>query len=240
MDSVLAEAHAALGWTHFAYEREWAAGERELRRAIELKAAYTTAHQWYSHLLVYQSRVAEALAQVQRTLELEPLSLVMNSNGALIYLLAHDFDEAIVRAHKTLELDPHFPPPYLWLGWALQERGAHVEGLEALRQAVPLSGNGPHYIAALGHGYAVAGDSEQAQKTLAQLEEIATQRYVSAYDFAVIHAGLGDKEKTLASLARAFEERSSWLAMVKVDSRFDEFQDEPRFQDLLAKLGLSA
>jgi Tfp pilus assembly protein PilF len=240
IDATLAEAHAALGWTYFAYDWDWAAGEREFRRAIELKSGYSTAHQWYSHLLVYQGRVAEGLAQVERTLELEPLSLVMNSNGALMYLLARQDDEAIHRVHKTLELDPHFAPPYLWLGWALQKRGMHAEGLEALRQAVPLSGNGPHYIAALGHGYGVAGQSADAAKTLAHLEAMATQRYVSAYDFAVIYAGLAEKEKAFTWLDKAYEEHSTWLAMINADSRFDAFHGEPRFQGLLRRLGLAA
>ncbi|HMC21841.1 MAG TPA: winged helix-turn-helix domain-containing protein, partial [Thermoanaerobaculia bacterium] len=117
IDPTLAEAHAALGWASFAYDWDWAAGERELRHAIELKSGYTTAHQWYSHLLVYQGRVAEALAQVQRTLELEPVSLIMNSNGALIHLLARRYGEAMERIQRTIELDPHFAPPYLFLGF---------------------------------------------------------------------------------------------------------------------------
>ena len=240
IDATLAEAHAALGWTYFAYDRDWAAGEREFRHAIELKSGYTTAHQWYSHLLMYQGRVDEALAQVQRTLELEPLSLVMNSNSALMYMLARHFDEAIERAHKTLELDPHFSPPYLWLAWALQKKGKPAEGLDALRQAVPLSGNGPHYVGALGHAYGLAGRSADALKTLAELEEASTQRYVSAYEFAVIHAGLGNKEKAFDWLDRACEERSTWFAMIARDPRFDALHDEPRFKELLGRLGLGA
>ncbi|PYQ59173.1 MAG: hypothetical protein DMF58_12660 [Acidobacteria bacterium] len=240
IDSALAEAHAALGWAKFAYDWDWAGGEREFRHAIELRSGYTTAHQWYSHLLVYQGRVADALQQVQRTLELEPLSLVMNSNSSLICLLAHEYEETITRARKTLELDPHFPPPYLWLGWALQKQGNHEEALQALRQAVPLSGNGPRYVASLAHGYALSGDVDNAMKTLAQLEEMAKRRYVSAYDFAIIHAGFDDHEKTFAWLNRAYEERSTWLAMIKADPRFDSFHGEPRFDDLLRKLGLAA
>jgi tetratricopeptide (TPR) repeat protein len=240
IDATLAEAHAALGWTYFTYDWDWVAGEREFRRAIELKSGYTTAHQWYSHLLMYQGRVAEALDQVQRTLELEPLSLVMNSNGALMYLLAGEDDEAIQRVYKTLELDPHFPPPYLWLGWALLEKGMHAEALEALRRAIPLSGNGPRYLAALGHGFAVAGETAEALETLAQLQEMATQRYISAYDIAVIYAGLSDKEKAFNALERACEERSTWLALINADSRFDSFHAEPRFRDLLRRLRLAA
>ncbi len=240
IDENLAEGHAARGWVQFAYERNWAAGERELRRAIELNPGYTTAHQWYSHLLVYQGRHAEAFARVQRTLELDPLSLVMNSSGAVIYLLARQYDEAIQRTDRTLELDPHFAPAYLWLGWALGEKGKHQEALEALGKAVPLSGNGPRYLAGLGHGYAVAGETEQARTMLSELEKLSQQRYVSAYDFAVIHAGLGEKEAVFTWLEKAYEERSTWLALVNADSRFDPFHSDHRFQDLLRRLGLAA
>jgi TolB-like protein/Tfp pilus assembly protein PilF len=240
IESSLAEAHAALGWALFAYDWDWAAGEREFRHAIDLNPGYTTAHQWYSHLLVYEGRVAEALAQVQRTLELDPLSLVMNSSGAVIYLLARQYDEAIEGSHTTLDLDPHFAPPYLWLGWALQKKGLHAEGLQALQQAVPLSGNGPRYLAGLGHGYAVAGRSSEALNMVAQLEQMAKQRYISAYDFAVIYAGLGEADKAFTWLEKAYEERSTWLALIKADSRFDAFHSDPRFQSLLKRLGLAA
>jgi len=240
IDAALAEAHAALGWAKFAYDWDWAGAERELRQAIELRSGYTTAHQWYSHLLVYQGRIPEALAQVQRTLELEPLSLVMNSNSCLIHLLGRECDEAIQRARKTLELDAHFAPPNLFLGWALQKKGKHEEALEALRQAVPLSANGPRYVASLAHAYALSGEVDSAMKTLAQLEEMAKQRYVSAYDFAIIHAGFDDREKTFAWLNRAYAERSTWMAMIKADPRLESFRGEPRFKDLLRKLGLPA
>jgi len=240
IDPSLAEAHAAQGWTKFAYDWDWTAGEREFRYAIDLKSGYTTAHQWYSHLLIYQGRVAEALTQVERTLELEPVSLVMNSNSALIYMLAHDCDETIERARKTLELDPHFSPPYIWLGWALQKKSMHDEAIDALRRAVPLSGHGPRYLSALGHAYAASDQSSEAIKILVQLEAMATERYVSAYDFAVIYAGLGDVEKTFAALGRAYDERATWLPMIKADPRFESLQSESRFLNLLSKLGLAA
>ena len=238
IDENLAEGHAARGWVHFTYDSDWASAERELRRAIELNPGYARAHQWYSHLLVYQGRHAEAFARVQRTLELDPLSLVMNSSGAVIYLLARQYDQAIERVHKTLELDPHFAPPYLWLGWALGKKGVHQEALAALSKAVRLSGDGPRYLAGLGHGHAIAGQRTEALNTLAQLGQMAQQRYVSAYDFAVIHAGLAEKEKVFSWLQKAYDERSTWLALMNADSRFDPFHSDPPFQALVRKLGL--
>ena len=238
IDDNVAEGHAARGWIHFTYDSDWAGAERELRRAIELNPGYATAHQWYSHLLVYQGRHAEAFARVQRTLELDPLSLVMNSNGAAIYLLARRHDEAIERARRTLELDPHFAPPYLWLGWALGQRGLHEEALGALSQAVQRSGNGPRYLSGLGHGLAIAGHRAEALKALAQLDELARHRYVSAYDFAVIHAGLAEEDQAFTWLHKACEERSTWLALINADSRFDPFHSHPEFQAVVRKVGL--
>jgi tetratricopeptide (TPR) repeat protein len=239
IDENLAEGHAARGWAQFAYDWDWAGAEKELQRAIELNPGYPTAHQWYSHLLVYQGRVEEALAAVERTLELDPLSLIMNSNGAFIYLWARQHDQAIECVHKTLELDQHFAPPYLCLGLALGEKGRHPEALEALRQAVPLSGNGPRYLAGLGHCCAVAEEAEQARALLSELEKLSKQRYVSAYDFAVVYAGLGESESVFGWLEKAYEERSTWLALVNVDPRFDPFHSDPRFQQLLTRLGLA-
>ena len=204
-----------------------------------MNPGYATAHQWYSHLLVYQGRHPQALAEVQRTLELDPLSLVMNSNGAFVYFWARRYDQAIECVHRALELDQHFAPPYLCLGLALGKKGRHQEALEALRKAVPLSGNGPRYVAGLGHGYGVAGEAEQAQALLAELEKLSKQRYVSAYDFAVIHAGLGEEDKVFASLQDAYVEHSTWLALVSADSRFDPFHTDPRFPQLLTRLGLA-
>ena len=239
IDENLAEGHAARGWAQFAYDWDWTGGEKELRRAIQLNPGYAIAHQWYTHLLVYQGRHEEAFTEVQRTLELDPLSLVMNSNGAFIYLWAHQYDQAIERVHRTLDLDAYFAPPYLCLGCALQMKGLHSQGLEALCQAVGLSLNSPRYLAGLGHGYAVAGEAEQARTTFSELEKLSKERYVSAYDFAVFYAGLGEYESVFGWLEKAYEEHSTWLALVNVDPRFDPFHSDPRFQQLVTRLDLA-
>jgi Flp pilus assembly protein TadD len=239
IDENLAEGHAACGWAQFAYDWDWSGGEKELRRAIQLNPGYAIAHQWYTHLLMYQGRHEEAFTEVRRTLELDPLSVVMNSNGAFIYLWARQYDQAIERAHKTLELDAHFAPPYLCLGCSLQKKGLCAQGLEALCQAVRLSANSPRYIAGLGHGYALAGEAEQARALLSELEKLSKHRYVSAYDFAVVYAGLREDASVFGWLEKAYEERSTWLALVNVDPRFDPFHSDLRFRQLLTRLGLA-
>jgi len=238
IDEDLGEGHAARAWVLFAYEWSWARAEKELRRAIELNPGYATAHQWYSHLLVYQGRNAEAFGEVQRTLELDPLSLVMNSNGAYIYLLARRYGDAIDRSDRTLELHPSHPAPYLWLGWAYAETGRPDEAIHHHRRAVEISGGAPRFLSGLGHAYAVAGRSAEARSTLAELERIARERYVSAYDFAVVHAGLRDKDSVFYCLEKAYKERSTWLSLLNCDSRFDPFRSDQRFGRLVAQLGL--
>lgn len=238
IDENLAESHAARGWVQFAYAWDWAGAEKELQCAIELNPGYATAHQWYSHLLVYQGRINEALVEVQRTLALDPLSLVMNSSAAYVHILAHRFEEAEEKVRSTIELEANFPPAQLFLGRIYEETGRIGEALDALRKAVAISGEMARFLSGLGHGYAVAGQCAEAQKVLDKLVEMARQRYVSAYDFAVVYAGLRESEPVFAWLEKAYEERSTWLALLKVDSRFDAFRSDLRFEQLLMRLGL--
>lgn len=239
IDSSLAEAHTALAWTLFGYDWDWAAAERELRRAIELNPGYATAHQWYSHLLIYQGRAAEAFAAVQRTLHLDPLSLIMNSNAAGIYVLGHLWEEAEKNANSAVELESNFAPPHLFLGRVYEETGRPQEAMGEFDKAVALSGGATHYLSGLGHCLALGGHNIEARKVLAQLDEMAKQRYVSPYDFAVVYAGMRQTESVFAWLEKAYEDRSTWLAKVKADARFDLFHSDPRFQQLVMRLGLT-
>ena len=238
IDEELGEGHAARGWVQFAYEWNWTDAEKELRRAIELNPGYATAHQWYSHLLAYQGRHAEASREVQRTLELDPLSQVMSSSSAFVCLLARQFDEAVERARSTVELDPVIPTPHLWLGCAYEGKGLFNEARVEFHKAVDLSDGTACYVSALGHDYAVAGQTNEARRILAQLDEMARRRYVSAYDFAVVHAGLGDKDAVFTWLDKAFDEHSTWLAFLKGDYRLDPVRSDPHFSDLLRRIGL--
>jgi len=238
IDDGLAEAHAARGWTQFMYDWNWSAGERELRRAIELNPRYATGHQWFSHLLTYQRRFEEAFAEVDRSLELEPLSPVMNSSASLICLLARRYDDAIAGARRTIELYPQFPPPHLWLGWALISQGKCADGIVALVEAVRLSEGGPRYVATLAYGQAIAGDLPAARGGLEVLQGRAAAGFVSAYDLAVVHAALGEREAAMTRLAAAGDERAAWLMLAAVDSRLDAVRSDARFPALLSRVGL--
>src|SRR5215469_1040608 len=240
IDENLGEAHAARGWVQFAYDWNWTGAENKLQRAIELNPGYATAHQWYGHLLAYQERHEEACSEVKRTLELDPLSLVMNSNAAFMYFFARDFDAAVERARKTIELDPHFGPPYLCLGQALEQKAFFPEAIQAFKGGLVHSDRAPFMLAALGHAYAMSGDTSAALVILKELEELSLQRYVSPYYFAVLSEGLGGAENSLTWLEHALEDRSAWLTWLKVDPRFDALREQPRLQALLCKIGLSS
>ena len=136
--------------------------------------------------------------------------------------------EALRSFRKTLELDPYFPPPHLWLGWALQRSGADAAGIDAMRRSVSLAENAPLYLACLGYAYGVEGDIAAARRVLAELEDISTRRYVSAYDFALVHVGLEEIDEVFASLDRAVCERSTWLVTIKADSRFSTCAQDAR------------
>lgn len=240
IDDSLAEGYTARGWVRLVYDWDWLGAEKELQRAIELNPGYATAHQWYSHLLIYQGRYQEALAEVERTLALDPLSVPMNSSGAYVRILARRFDEAEEKVRSAIELEANFAPSHFFLGRVYEETGRTAEALDAFQKAVAISGEVARFLSGLGHGYAVAGRNAEAQKVLERLVKMAEQRYVSAYDFAAVYAGIGDSEPVFVWLEKAYEERSTWLTLVKADSRFDRFHPDPRFQRLLVRLGLGS
>lgn len=239
IDSSLAEAHTSLADAELLYGWNWLAVEQEFRRAIELNPNYATAHQWYANYLVAMGRVDEALVQVQRAKELNLVSLIINLNLGEIFRLARQEDQAIEQYKRTLELDPNFAEAHADLGKAYEQKLMYAEAIAEFEKAITLSTENPLMMAALGHAYAVSGQAEAAKKILDDLHKISKQRYVSSYEIAVIHAGLGDKDKTLESLERAYEERASYLIFLNVDPRLDRLRPDPRFQYLLRRMRLA-
>ncbi len=239
LDETLAEAHAVLADTKLRYGWDFSGAEREHKRALELNPAYATAHQWYSHYLLPMGRMPESLAESKRALELDPLSLIINAHLGWHYLYTREYDKAVDQLGKTIELDPNFPLAHFFLGQAYEEKAMYQEAVAEFQKAISLSGGSPVNVAGLGHAYAVSGAKGQAQKALDQLKEQARRRFVASYEFAVLYAGLGEKQQALNWLEKAYQERdSSWLVDVKIDPRFDGLHREPRFQELVQKIGL--
>ncbi|MGH9861972.1 MAG: protein kinase domain-containing protein [Candidatus Acidiferrales bacterium] len=237
LDDSLAEAHASLAHIDFTY-LEPADAEAEFKRALELNPGYATARHWYAIYLSALGRHPEALEQIKQAQTLDPLSRIISANVGWCYYLARQYDQAIAQARKTLELDPSFAVAHGYLGQAYLEKGLFTQALAELRTAATLSGESPAYLAELANAYGVAGQREMALKVLGDLNKLAQRRYVSPYDFALVYAGLGDKEKALDWLEKAYEERDDRLPNLQVHPRLDSLRSEPRFRRLVDRLGL--
>jgi serine/threonine-protein kinase len=240
IDDGLAEAHTSLAAALVWFDWDWQGSEREFKRAIELNPQYAVAHHWYgSVLLSAQGRFEEALASERRALELEPLSLVINSNLGFIYYQAGRFDEAIERLERTLEMDDNFVYARFHLGLCYAQRGRYEEAVAQLERAIELAGGrGALIQAALGYAYGVAGRRDDALRVLAELQSFPMNRDVSPFYLAMIYAGLGEKDQTLTWLESACEERYNWAVWLRTDPMFGDLHNTPSFTAMLRQIGL--
>ncbi len=239
IDPSLAEAHTSLAYIRYNHDHDWSAAEAEFRRAIELNPNYVTAHHWYALFLRDSARMEEAKAEIRRAMEVDPLSLIVNDADAIIFYTAREYDRALEQYRKTLEMDPNFLPAHREIGFTYEQQGDYEKAIAELQKARQLAPNDMHVLGWLGHVYAVSGKRTEAQKLLDELRERSRSGYVPAYSWGLIYAGLGNKDQAFAWLKRACDERDDWLAMLKVDPRFDSLRSDPRFQNLLRCLGFS-
>ena len=234
LDNSLPEAHASLAMV-FASEREWLAGEREFRRALELNPNYAKARHWYSIHLAAMGRLEEALAEMEQAVALDPASLQAEVWLGTCLLYLRRYDEAIGQFEETIEKDPYYFNSHYWLGQAYEAKGWPEQAVAAYEKAASLSET-PHQRATLAHGYAVAGRRAEARKILGELEELAEEKYVSPYDFAVVYLGLGDNDRAIELLEQVYEDHPENLRHIKVRPWFDPLRDHPRFQSLLQRM----
>ncbi len=237
LDPNLAEAHIALGWVGFLYDRDWNSAESELKRAIELAPNNADAHRAYAHFFSILGRHDEAIAEGKRSRELDPNSLITNAlEGQFLFYAGHD-EEAIDRLRKTLEIEPNFWIAYNALGRVYIRQGRYDEAIAALIKAEDLSGGGSTVpVTQLGYALAKSGNRERAQATLAELTSLAAETFVPACSFAMIYNGLGQKEEALNYLEKSFQEREVQLSFIKIDTRWDNLRSEPRFKDLMKRM----
>jgi TolB-like protein/tetratricopeptide (TPR) repeat protein len=231
-----AEARASLGWAIMHYDWDFLVAEKEFRRAFELNPRYATAHQWYGHCLGYMGRFDESFAELKHAIQLEPLSLIINTSYAGLLWLARRWDQAIEQCQKTLELDANFQPAQWILGQAYDSKGIPEAAIALLQKLVKASGGAVIYLTRLGHAYATAGRSDEARRVVRQLQEFSKQGYVMAYWMAYVFTNLNEKDEAFRWLEKAYEERSAWMAFFKMDPWFDDLRSDPRFQDLLRRM----
>jgi tetratricopeptide (TPR) repeat protein len=239
LDSTLAEAHGALAWNEFFYGWDFAAAEREFRRALELDPKGARGHGGYGLFLTAMSRTDDAIAELTRAQELDPLTTINNAAIARPYYNARRYAEAIAQSQKTLALDSTFHRAHYWLGLSYEQLSRPADAIRELEKTVALS-PGSLYEGALGHAYAVAGQRTKALRVLGELQARSDSSYVSAFDIATVYAGLGDRAKTLEYLEKAYRERVPYLVYLAVDPHFDPFRTDPRFRDLVHRIGLPA
>ncbi len=238
IDHMLAEAQTSLAHLLAFYDWEWADAERQFRRSIELNPGYPLAHHWYALYLAAMGRLSEALAEEKRAQELEPLSLIISKNVGTILHYARQYDQAIQQYRKTLELDRDFARAHFYLGLTYQQTSTFEEAIAEFQKALLLSGGSTVILAALGGTYAASGRRDEAMKILDELYERSRRQYVSALNMAIVHVSLGHKDQAFEWLEKAYEERSSWLVSLNVEPIFDSLRSEPRFADLVRRVGL--
>jgi TolB-like protein/tetratricopeptide (TPR) repeat protein len=236
LDPRLAEAHAALGLVHTFWEWDWAAADRSFQRALALNAGNAEIHQYYSQHLSAAGRRDEALEQAQRALTMDPLSPRLSGQYARVLYLARRYDEAIAQHRKTLALEPNDYWAWFFMGIAYENKGLHREAIEAIVKSQEIQGYKP-LAASLQEGYRRAGYEGALQAWVANWEEGARQgRQVQWVSVAMLYARLGDKEKALAALGKAYEERSRALAYIAVEPQLDALRSEPRFQEMVRRI----
>jgi tetratricopeptide (TPR) repeat protein len=232
-------AHDALALVKLQHEWNWADSEVEFRRAIALNPNNADIHHDYAHYLMSMDRVAESVAENQRAVELDPFDALLIACLGWHSLYARQYDQAIEHSLKAIQMEPDYFWAHLVLGWAYEQKSMFEQAIAEFRKAIALTEGAPVARASIGHAFAVAGRRQEARKVLGQLmEESKGSHYVSAYDVAAIHAGLGDRERAFEWLQNAYAERSSLLVHIKWDPRFDILRSDPHFQDLLRRVGL--
>jgi TolB-like protein/DNA-binding winged helix-turn-helix (wHTH) protein/Tfp pilus assembly protein PilF len=239
IDPTLAEADTSLATVKFNYDWDWPGAEEEFQRAILLNPSYATAYQRYSLYLMAMGRIRDSFEQINKARALDPLSISINFSLGWRLYMARQYDRAIDQLHNTLEMDPSYELPHLVVGQAYEQKGQFDLAIPELRKAVELSHGAPLMVSALAHAYARAGDKVEAEKMLEDMARQSKEQYVSPYYFAIVYVGLGENEKAMDWLDKAFADRSNGLVFLKVEPELDNLHSNPRFVALQQKLKLT-
>jgi len=235
MDANLPEVHTSLAFAAFVYDWNWQAAETRFQKAIELNPQYALAHQWYADYLTDMGRHAEAMAQINEALALEPLSMIIRRDVAYHLFFQRDYDGAIAQLEAVLRADPHYAAARSLLGRALVERGRHAEGLAQLQEVAPNLPQ-PAALSFVAYGEAAAGQRERARKTLARLSALSSDEYVSPYYVALVYARLGESAEAVRWLEKGFQEQDTTMPTMRVDPRFDPLRAQAGYNALLQRM----
>jgi serine/threonine protein kinase/tetratricopeptide (TPR) repeat protein len=237
-DKNLAEAHTSLAAPLWLHDWNWAEAGAEFKRSLELGQAYPTANHWYAEYLMTMGRHEESIARIKHSQELDPLSLIINVAVGWSLYFGRRYDEAVEQLSKTLELDPNYPVAHWILGLVYRHTERYEMAIVEGETAVATSGGSPLMQAALAQTCGMANKKREAMEMLERLNELAKKQYVSSYFLAGIHVGIGENDQALAYLERAYEEKSHWLIYLHIDPGMDTLRGEPRFKEVLGRIGL--
>ena len=237
LDDTLAEAHTSLAWARF-HDWDWAGSAKEFKRAISLNAGYATAHLWYADFLSAMGRFDEAETELSRAAQTNPGSPIVGVAAASRLYYARQFAQAADQCRATLAQDPTFVQAHVLLGRVLLRQNQFSEAAGELKKALDLSEGDTNELAALAYGLAAGGQSVEAAKLVAELKQRAGQTYVQPLALAIIDVGLGNRTEAFDWFGKAFDDRSAGLVYLKVDPAFDPIRSDPRFQDLVQRVGL--
>jgi TolB-like protein/Flp pilus assembly protein TadD len=238
IDDSLGEAHTSLGYVN-GLSWQFREAEKEFKRGIALNPNYPTAHHWYGlPYLAMLGRLEEAMAEIKRAQRLDPLSPIISANAGNLYVLEGNLNTAIEEFKKVIELDPNFPIAHDFLGCAYLKQGREQEAMAELQKGVELSGKASQELGFLGYGYGALGKRAEATTLLKELEERYARKESPAMFLAAVYAGLGEKDQAFAWLERDFQARTGLLIFITTLPDYDALRDDPRYIDLLRRIGL--
>lgn len=232
IDDTLAEAHTSLAYVNATYFWDWGKSRREFKRAIELNPGYSTAHHWYGILLLMQGKIEQALEELTLAQNIDPLSLSINADMGWAFFFAGQYERAIGHYLEAVELDPNFIRAHWFLGQAYIQVGRFEDAIKAYRKATLLSEQ-PLSLGFLGLAYGLCGRRAEALETLARLDSMAGERFVSPYFYALVHMGLGDADEAFGWLRKAVEDHYWLMPFLKIDATFNPLRADRRFEALL-------
>jgi TolB-like protein/Flp pilus assembly protein TadD len=238
-DENSAEAHTSLAHVKSTQDWDWLGAEQEFKRAIELDSRYPTAHHWYAvACLGPLGRVSEARNEMMLAQALDPISLIIARDVAVVHYYGRDFEAALDQCDHTIELNPHFAPAYWALGLIQEQMGDFEESLAAFQRAIQLTPNSPRMRAGLARSLAMSGKHKEAEQILKEMQTLSEKRYVSPFELASVHFALGQSDVGFEWLKKAFQDRCFELISINVDPRFDSIKSDPRFAPLQGQMKL--
>jgi serine/threonine-protein kinase len=238
LNNRLAEAEVSLGYASFTFDWNWMAAEKHFQRALALNRSYVMNHGFYALYHGSLGRSEEALAEARSALDLDPVSPAASHILSVQLYLAREFDQAIQQCRWTLEMEPNYAVAYAVLGQAYLSKGLCREALPHLDKYLALSRHAPASLALLAYSHARLGERKQALRMLEELRSVSQKVFVPAFFVALVHAGLEDRDQSFIWLQRAFEERFNRLAYLRVEALWDPLRSDPRFAELIRKVGL--